>query len=169
MSKEIFQEDVQSIAAEATDFVANKLKEFGIVVSQKQENELFNGIANDVDAACLVGLSVEPILKGATAAAISGDYRGLEVKLSGDSTAAGHTVGGVTAGIMLYNTLKTGTYTGGVYPIVITASGDTQQWSGAFKIADVAGLTQAAAAGGTAHYIKIMIGSTACTITALSV
>jgi hypothetical protein len=122
-------------------------------------------LANAVTAAALVGLSVEPIMKGATSAAVSGDYRGVEVKLSGDSTAAGHTIGGITGGIFLYNTLKTGTYTGGVYPIVVTAHGDTQAWSGLMSIPT--GVCQAAAAGATPNYIKVTIGGVAYTITAL--
>lgn len=122
-------------------------------------------LANAVTADSLVGLSVEPILKGATAAAMSGDYRGLEVKMSGDSTAAGHTVAGITGGIFLYNTLKTGTYTGGVFPIVVTAHGDTQAWTSLMSIP--AGLCQAGAAGATPNYIKVTIGGVAYTIQAM--
>jgi hypothetical protein len=170
--------DTKTIRLNSRDFTAtsgdvigfqSKPNGTGLGTTTVYGGQISPRLADTVTATGLVGLSVEPILKGASVAAVSGDYRALDVKLSADGTNAGHTVGGVTAGIIFYNTLKTGlTTTGGVYPFVITANGDTKQWSGAFKIADTAGLTQASAAGATAHYIKVMVGSTVCTILASS-
>jgi len=113
---------------------------------------------DNIDGAALVGLQVEPILKGATAAAISGDVRGLDVRLSDDGN-AGHTVGGITCGIDIYNNLKSSTFTGGVYAINIRANGDTQAWSGAVNFP--AGLTGAADGIGAAVYVDCAIGGVA--------
>jgi hypothetical protein len=118
-----------------------------------------------VGGAALVGLQVETILKGATAKAVSGDIRALDVRLTTDG--AGHTVGGDTAGIKFYNLLASSTYTGGVYPIVVTAHGSTQAWSGFAKFADDSGVVAdlASAVSDTVNgAIKVVIGSTTCYI-----
>lgn len=116
---------------------------------------------DNIDGAALVGLQVEPILKGATAAAISGDMRGIDVRLSADGS--GHTVGGIAAGVDIYNLLKASTFTGGVYAINIRANGDTQAWSGAINFPT--GLTGAADGGGAAVYIDCAINGTAIRLT----
>jgi hypothetical protein len=116
-----------------------------------------------VDGASLVGLQIEPILKGATAAALSGDVRALDVRLSDDGN-AGHTVGGHVAGIKLYNLLKSGTFTGGVYPFVITEAGDTQAWSALMEIP--VSLSGAANGGGADVYIPITINGVPARISA---
>lgn len=89
--------------------------------------------ADGITGASLYGLQVEPILQGATAAALSGDVVGLDCRLS--ATGVGHTVAGITAGIQFMNLLKASTFTGGVFPINILTHGDTQAWTGALKVA----------------------------------
>ena len=120
-------------------------------------------VNDNIDIAAIVGLQVEPILKGATAAAVSGDMRGLDVRLSDDGN-SGHTVGGVAAAIDIYNNLKSSTFTGGVYPINVRANGDTQAWTGLMNIPAV--LTNAADCGGAAVYLNISIDGVAARITA---
>jgi hypothetical protein len=116
-----------------------------------------------IAGASLVGFQVEPILKGATAAALSGDVRGLDVRLSDDGN-AGHTVAGKTACIMCYNLLTSGTFTGGVYPIVVTANGSTQAWTALMEIPTA--LSGAADGGGALVYLPITINGTAARIAA---
>lgn len=118
--------------------------------------------ANDnVDVAALVGLQVEPILKGATVLAVAGDMRALDVRLTSEGA---NTVGGIAGGIFLYNQLKSATFTGGVYPIVVKAHGDTQAWTGLMEIPS--GITNAANGGGADVYINITINGTAARIAA---
>lgn len=116
-----------------------------------------------VAGASLVGLQIEPILKGATVKALSGDVRGLDVRLSDDGN-SGHTVAGICAAVDIYNLLKSGTYTGGVYPINVRANGGTQAWSGLMNIPTV--LTGAANGSGADVYINISINGTAARLTA---
>jgi hypothetical protein len=116
-----------------------------------------------IAGAALVGLQVEPILKGATAAAISGDVRALDVRLSDDGN-AGHTVGGHAACIKMYNLLTAGTFTGGVYPIVVTENGSTQAWTALMEVPT--SLSSGANGGGADVYIPITINGVAAKITA---
>lgn len=118
--------------------------------------------ANDnIDVAAIVGLQVEPIMKGATGLALSGDLRGLDVRLTSEGA---NNVGGIAGAIFCYNLLKTATFTGGVYPIVVKASGDTQAWTALMEIPT--GLSAAADGGGAAVYIPITINGVAAKITA---
>lgn len=118
--------------------------------------------ANDnVDVACLVGAMVEPILKGATGLAVSGDLRGLDVRLTSEGA---NNVGGIAGNIFCYNLLKSATFTGGVYPIVVKASGDTQPWTGLMEIPT--GVTNVANGSGTDVYINITINGVAARIAA---
>ncbi len=116
-----------------------------------------------IGGAALVGLQIEPILKGATAKAITGDVRALDLRLSDDGN-AGHTVGGVATCIKMYNLMKSSTFTGGVIPIVVTAAGDTQAWTALMEIPEA--LSGGADGGGAAVYIPITINGVAARITA---
>jgi hypothetical protein len=118
--------------------------------------------ANDnVDVAALVGLQVEPILKGATVLAVSGDMRGMDVRLTSEGA---NTVGGKAGCYFAYNLLKSATFTGGVYPFVVTAAGDTQAWTALMEIPTA--LSGGSNGGGADVYIPITINGTAARITA---
>jgi hypothetical protein len=118
--------------------------------------------ANDnVDITALIGLQVEPILKGATVLAVSGDMRGMDVRLTSEGA---NTVGGKAGCYFAYNLLKSATFTGGVYPFVVTAAGDTQAWTALMEIPTA--LSGSANGGGADVYIPITINGTAARITA---
>lgn len=118
--------------------------------------------ANDnVDIAALIGLQVEPILKGATVLAVSGDMRGLDVRLTSEGA---NTVGGKAGCYFAYNLLKSATFTGGVYPFVVTASGDTQAWTALMEIPT--GLSGVTVGAGALVYIPITIDGVAARLVA---
>lgn len=116
---------------------------------------------DDVDIAALVGLQVEPILKGATVLAVSGDMRGMDVRLTSEGA---NNVGGIAGCYFAYNLLKSATFTGGVYPFVVTASGDTQPWTALMEIPT--GLSGPTVGGGALVYIPITINGVAARIVA---
>jgi hypothetical protein len=116
---------------------------------------------DDVDVAALVGLQVEPILKGATVLAVRGDMRGMDVRLTSEGA---NTVGGKAGCYFAYNLLKSATFTGGVYPFVVTAAGDTQAWTALMEIPTE--LSGSEEGGGAAVYIPITINGTAARIAA---
>ena len=116
---------------------------------------------DNIDGVALVGLQVEPILKGATVLALTGDMRGIDVRLTSEGA---NTVGGITGGAFFYNELPASTYTGGVYPIVVKANGSTQAWTGLMEIPTI--ITGAANGGGADVYINFTINGVPARLTA---
>lgn len=91
---------------------------------------------DNVDGAALIGLQIEPILKGATILALSGDMRALDLRLTSEGA---NTVGGNASGITFYNLLKSAAFTGGVHCMVVENNGDTQPWSSLIKVVGALG------------------------------
>lgn len=116
---------------------------------------------DNVDGAALVGLMVEPILKGATVLALSGDMRAVDARLTSEGA---NTVGGIAGCLFCFNELPASTYTGGVYPIVVKAAGKTQAWTALMEVPT--GVTNAANGSGTDVYLNITINGTAARIAA---
>lgn len=50
MSKAIAMEDVKSISLEAIELIKAKLKEFGITLTDKQEDQLYCPLVEDLEA-----------------------------------------------------------------------------------------------------------------------
>ena len=114
-----------------------------------------------VGAGSLIGMSVDPILKGSTTGTVT-NLRGLQITMTDDNS-AGRTITNQPAMIRLWHQLAAHTFTNG-NPVGIhfdTAGGVA--WGFAMKLADDSGTGLADLASATATIngvIKVQIGST---------
>lgn len=129
----------------------------GTVYGGQIQPRYASGIAGD----SLVGLDVEPILKGTTGN-LSGDWRGLDVVLESDNPSS-RTIAGTATGIRVRNNIHT-TVTGDVEVIQVTDDGGTTPYELLGTFPAVAGVFVApgnTSAIANAGYLKIKIGGTA--------
>lgn len=114
-------------------------------------------LASGVGAANLIGLNVEPILKGGTGT-ISSDVQGIQTNFSDDGT-AGRTISGDVAGIRAYVQLVA-TVSGDITVLKVEESG-SNKWEYLAKLPNDASIASTTGTTATqAGYIKVKIGST---------
>ncbi len=114
----------------------------------------------------IIGMSVDPILKGSTGADgnLSGAMRGIEITMT-DDNAGTRTIAGLSACIRFFQQLAgTKTFTNGLFALEVAAAGGGKGWDG-FAAFDVSGGLAAKATGsnalpGTCGYVRIKIGDT---------
>lgn len=121
---------------------------------------------NGIPGYALVGMLVNPILKGTTGN-LAGVYRGIELKLETEGAASTREIAGITTVIdCKHNLANTGTYTGGVYVLKADAKpgADKASWTALLKLPDdselaVLGTPTASQPGNTAA-VRVQIGDT---------
>ena len=114
----------------------------------------------------LIGMSVDPILKGTTGADgnLSGSLRGIEITMT-DENAGTRTITGLSAGIRIRQQLAaTKTFTNGLYALSVAAAEGALAWTGFLDVGVSATLaakaTGANALPGTVGWIRVKIGDT---------